>query len=223
VTSSMLVSVLVCHDWPIVREGLHKLLDAEPGIEVVGSTDNLTEAIILMREYRPQVVLTSMTLGSTSGLDLIDRLGRESDGPPPRFLMYATIDDDELLTTVLRSAVSGVLADDASREEMLLAVRVAARGQAMLGPGVAERMLGWFRERNVTAAVPRPELAVATLTPREREVLMLTASGLSIEDIALKLYIGVTTVRTHIYRVRTKLQVKDRAQLVSLAYQAGLM
>ena len=221
------VSVLLCHNLPIVREGLQRMLAASPGIDVIGTTDNVTQAIVAARQTRPQVVLTGLTLGTVSGLEVIERLGREDLDPPPRFLMYATIDDNELLTAVLRASVSAVLADDASPEEMVLAVRVAARGQAMLGPGVAERMLTWFRGRNgesgVPTAMPMGELAVRSLTPREREILLLTASGMSIDDIAHQLYIGPTTVRTHIYRVRCKLQVKDRAQLVSLAYQAGLM
>jgi DNA-binding NarL/FixJ family response regulator len=225
--SSSSVSVLLCHNLPIVREGLRRMLAASPGIDVIGTTDNVTQAIVAARQTRPQVVLTGLTLGSVSGIEVIERLGREHLDPPPRFLMYATIDDNELLTAVLRASVSAVLADDASPEEMVLAVRVAARGQAMLGPGVAERMLTWFRGRNGESAVqttmPMGEMAVRSLTPREREILLLTASGMSIDDIAHQLYIGPTTVRTHIYRVRCKLQVKDRAQLVSLAYQAGLM
>ncbi|WP_246001418.1 LuxR C-terminal-related transcriptional regulator [Allorhizocola rhizosphaerae] len=225
--SSLPASVLVCHNLPIVREGLHRMLTATPGIDVVGAADNVTQAIVAARQTRPHVVLTGLALGSSSGIEVIERLGREDLDPPPRFLMYATIEDNELLTAVLRAGVSAVLADDASPEEMVLAVRIAARGQAMLGPGVAERMLTWFRGRNgestVQPTMPMSELAVRSLTPREREILLLTASGMSIDDIAHQLYIGPTTVRTHIYRLRTKLQVKDRAQLVSLAYQAGLM
>ncbi len=223
------VSVLVCHNLPIVREGLQRMLAAAPGITVVGTTDNVTHTIVAARQHRPDVVLTGLALDHSSGIELIDRIDREKLDPPPRFLMYATIEDNELLAAVLRAGVSAVLADDASPEELVLAVRVAARGQAMLGPGVAERMLTWFRGRNAehtaqtAAATPMSDLAVRSLTPREREILLLTASGLSIEDIAHQLYIGPTTVRTHIYRVRCKLQVKDRAQLVSLAYQAGLM
>ena len=217
------VSVIVCYDRPIVREGLHKLLDAEPDIDVVGTADNVTQAIILTRQTHPRVILTSLMLNQVSGVELIARIRHEELDPVPRFLVYATIEDDEMLATVLRSGVSGVLADDASPEEMLLAVRVAARGRALLGPGVAEWMLAWFNKRDTQTATTPPNLAFGSLTPREREVLLLTASGLSIEEIARRLFIGVTTVRTHIYRVRTKLQVKDRAQLVSLAYRAGLM
>lgn len=225
--SSSPVSVLLCHNLPIVREGLHRMLAAVAGIDVAGATDNVTQAIVAARQTRPQVVLTGLSLGSVSGVEVIERLGREKLDPPPRFLMYATIEDNELLTAVLRAGVSAVLADDASPEEMVLAVRVAARGQAILGPGVADRMLTWFRgisaESGIHPMTSMGDNAVRSLTPREREILLLTASGLSIDDIATQLFIGPTTVRTHIYRVRCKLQVKDRAQLVSLAYQAGLM
>lgn len=217
------VSIVVCHDRPLVREGLHKLLDAEPGIDVVGATDSVTEAVVLAQEYRPQVILTGLTLDGGSGIDLIARVDREDLEPAPHFVVYATIGGHDLLTAFLRAGVSGVLADDASREEMVLAVRVAARGQTILGPGVADRLLAWFRETAARSTVALSEPAVASLTPREREVLLLTANGLSIDEIAHRLFIGVTTVRTHLYRVRTKLQVKDRAQLVSLAYRTGLM
>ena len=218
----MSVSVVVCHDRPIVREGLEKLLGAEAGIEVVGTTDTVADGLALAREQRPQVLLTSVTLNGMSVLELMEQLGRETLDPPPRSVVYGTIEDNDLLTAVLRSGVSAIVADDASREEVVVAVRIAAQGRAMLGPGVAERMLSWFRD-GAPSVLPMPPVAIGSLTPREREILLLTAGGLSIEDIAGKLYIGVTTVRTHIYRVRCKLQVKDRAQLVSLAYQAGLL
>ena len=218
----MSVSVIVCHDRPIVREGLQRLLDAEAGIDVVGTADDVAAAVTLVRENRPQVFLTSLTLGGVSATELMARVDREPLNPQPRSVLYATIEDNEVFTAVLRSGVSAVLADDASREEVVVAVRLAARGRSMLGPGAAERLLAWFRE-GARSSPAAPTAAIGSLTPREREILLLIASGLTLEDIARRLYIGVTTVRTHTYRVRCKLQVKDRAQLVSLAYQAGLL
>src|SRR5688500_38549 len=111
--SSSPVSVLLCHNLPIVREGLQRTLAAVSGIDVAATADNVTQAIVAARQTRPQVVLTGLTLGSVSGIEVIERLGREDLDPPPRFLMYATIDDNELLTAVLRAGVSAVLADDA--------------------------------------------------------------------------------------------------------------
>lgn len=217
------MSVLVCNDRPIVREGLERLLDAEPDIDVVGGTDSATHAIMLVRQSRPQVLVTGINLGNVTGSELIGRLVRESPEPSPRLLVYATIDDDELLGDVLRCGACGVLADDATREEMVLAVRTVAKGQAMFGPGIADRMLTWFRKQRSHPPANQLEPVSHTLTPREREILVLTALGFSIDDIAGQLFIGVATVRSHIYRVRCKLQLRDRAQLVSFAYQAGLV
>lgn len=219
----MSVTVVVCNDRPIVREGLERLLNAEPDIEVVGTTDNGMQAIMMARRDHPKVIVTGLTLNSMSGIDLMKRIEKEELDPTPRLLVYATIEDDLVLSDVLRSGASGILADDASREEMVLAIRVVARGQAMLGPGVAERMLAWYREWHVDGDTNLAEPIDDTLTPREREVLLLIAQGLSIPDIAAQLFIGVATVRTHIYRLRCKLRLNDRAQLVSFAYRAGLM
>ena len=217
------VTVVVCNDRPILREGLERLLDAERDIDVLGGTDNATQAIMLLRQAKPQVLVTGMSLGDVGGTKLISRLIRESPQPPPRLLVYATIEDDEVLGDVLRCGASGVLSDDATREEMVLAVRTVARGQAMFGPGIADRMLAWFRRQRSHPEVNQLEPVSRTLTPREKEILVLTALGLSIDDIARQLFIGVATVRSHIYRVRCKLQLRDRAQLVSFAYRAGLV
>jgi DNA-binding NarL/FixJ family response regulator len=131
------------------------------------------------------------------------------------------LESAETMTRVLLAGVHGLLAQEVSGEELGLAVRTAARGEVTLAPQVATRLVNWFRQRAPTVDPPAHEV-LEELTAREREVLALVAKGLSVEDVATELYIGETTVRTHIYRVRAKLGMKDRAQLVSFAYQCGL-
>jgi DNA-binding NarL/FixJ family response regulator len=223
VTSNVLVTVVVCHDRPVVREGLRTLLDAEPDINVVGVTAQGAEAGELVRATRPNVIVTGLRLTDMSGIELMNELRETSVDFLPRLLVYATISDDALLSDVLRAGACAILSDDASREEMVLAIRVAASGKAMLGPGVAERMLSWYAEQGGEPAGVSSAAEDSGLTPREREILVLTAQGMSIEDISRALKIGVATVRTHIYRLRLKLQLRDRAQLVSFAFRSGLM
>jgi DNA-binding NarL/FixJ family response regulator len=218
----MVLRVLICDKLLVVRNGLAALLDAESEIEVVDTTDSGPHAITLARTARADVVVTGLELLGLSGADLIRQLTRQDRGPAPRVIVYSMSDTDDAVSEVLHAGASGVLVKDAGRDELVYAIRAVANGEAMLAPAVAQRLVDWFRQRDT-----RPEAAlnniVGTLTPREREVLLLLAEGMQPEDIAGKLFIGVTTVRTHIYRLRGKLDLKDRAQLVSFAYRAGLM
>lgn len=218
----MMLRVLVCDETRLIREGLRTLLDAETDIEVVDATDSGVEAMMIVRAQRPDVVVTGIGLRGFSGVELIRRLSKEDLDPEPRIVVFTTDESDSMLAEVLHAGASGLLTRDASREELASAVRAVAQGQAMLTPRITQLLLGWFRERGV-----QPELLlqslVKTLTPRERQVLVLTARGMSTEDMAAELAIGVTTVRTHVYRLRYKLDVRDRAQLVSFAYRSGLM
>ena len=217
-----MVSVLICDKLLVVRNGLRALLEREPGVEVVDTTDSGAHAIALARRVRPDVVVAGLELVGLSGADLIRQLTRPGNDPAVRVIVYSMSDADEDVREVLHAGASGVLFKDAGREELLYAVRAVASGEAMLAPAVARRLVDWFRRRD-----SRPDVAlgrvVSTLTRREQEVLLLLARGMQPEEIAGKLFIGVTTVRTHIYRLRNKLSLKDRAQLVSFAYRAGLM
>jgi DNA-binding NarL/FixJ family response regulator len=137
-------------------------------------------------------------------------------------VVLSVSDTDDVMGDVMDAGASGILGKDASTADLMSAVRLAAMGQTMLAPAIAERLVSWFRERRgLTEVLVQP--LVASLTPREREVMLLTARGLSPEEIASELAIGVATARTHIYRVRCKLGARDRAQLVSFAYRSGLM
>jgi DNA-binding NarL/FixJ family response regulator len=216
------LQVLVCDELPIVRDGIRTLLDADPEIEVVETTDSGIHAIILVRTLKPDVVVTGLNLHALSGLELIRRLGKEAVTPKPRVVVFTMSDSDEVVTSVLRAGANGLLVKEATREELSSAIHAAARGQTMLAPQVTHRLVDWFRRADAHSdELLRPVLA--ELTPRERQVLLLMADGMTTDEVAGELAIGLTTVRTHVYRLRTKLKARDRAQLVSFAYRAGLM
>src|SRR5262245_22629512 len=213
-----MLRVLICDKSLVIRSGLRALLEAEPDIKVIDTTDSGLHAVVLARTARPDVVVTGLELLSLTGVELVRQLGELGDGVSPSVVVYAMSDADEIVTEVLHAGASGLLVKNTRRDELATAIRAAANGEAMLAPPVARRLVDWFRRRDA-----RPEVAlgriVATLTQREREVLLLLARGMLPEEIAAKLFIGVTTVRTHIYRLRNKLSLRDRAQLVSFAYR----
>lgn len=216
----MTIRVVICDELPVIRDGMRTLLDAVPDIDVIDTTDNGMEAIILVRTARPDVVVTDLNLQTISGLEMIRRLGKED--VRPNIVVFTGSDTDETLSDVLNAGVNCLLSKDASPQDLVTAIQAAAAGRTVLAPGIAQRLVTWFCEQPGTREpVPCPE--VTTLTPRERDVIQMVARGMSTEEVARELTIGVATVRTHIYRVRTKLGVRDRAELVSLAYRAGLI
>ena len=218
----MPVRVLICDELPVVRDGLRSLFSSAADIEVVTTTSNGIEAIVLSRSLRPDVVVTDLKLEGMPGLEMIRRLRKENLDPIPEVVVFAVIDNDQLMSEVLHAGASGLLSKDASPEDLLSAVRLAARGQTTLAPVLAKRLVNWFCEHRSPSEVML-EPMVFSLTPRERQVMMLVARGYSTDEIARELTIGVATVRTHVYRVRCKLGARDKAQLVSFAYRSGLM
>lgn len=220
--TAAIVRVLICGDIPVVREALAILLGSAADIDVVDTTGSGMEAIILTRTLRPDVVVTDLKLRGIPSLEMIRLICREDLESTPHVVVFAITDADQIVCDVLRAGASGVLDEGASQEDLLSAVRLAARGQMMLAPVIAKRLADSFSEHRAAAAAA-PEPAMQSLTPREREVMLLIGLGLSVEEIAGKLTIGIATARTHIYRVRCKLGVRDRAQIVSFAYRSGLM
>lgn len=218
----MPVRVLICDEVPVVRDGLRSLLDCASDIEVIKTTGSGMEAIVLSRSLRPDVVVTDLKLEGMPGLEMIRRLRKEDLDPLPNVVVFALSDDDQTMGEVLHAGASGLLGKDASPEDLIAAVRLAARGQTTLAPVLAKRLVNWFCERRSPAEVLLQPL-VSSLTPRERQVMTLVARGLSTDEIARELTIGVATVRTHVYRLRCKLGARDKAQLVSFAYRSGLM
>jgi DNA-binding NarL/FixJ family response regulator len=214
--------VLVCDEVPLFRDGLRTLLEAEPDMEVVGDTDSGIHAMVLVRTLRPHVVVTGLSLHGMSGLELSRRLGSEDVQPAPRVVIFSMSDSNETVAEMLRAGANALLVKSATREELRSAIHVAANGETMLAPTIAKRLVDWYRRRDERAGeLLDPQLA--TLTQREREVLTLMARGMSTEEMASELCIGVTTVRTHVHRLRCKLDARDRVQLVSFAFRAGLM
>jgi DNA-binding NarL/FixJ family response regulator len=218
--------VLICDERPLVSGGMEGLLATEPDLDVVGSADTEAQALRLLSATTPDVVLTGLRPGGSIDADFVRRLLCGSD-PEPAVVVYTPgTGADRGVDDILRAGADGVLAAGASREELLLAIRAVARGHAMLDSAVARRLVDWYRSRAAAGTRPgRPRVGtvVEDLTPREREILKLTAAGLSTVEIAEALFIGGATVRTHLYRLRCKLQLRDRAQLVAYAYQFGLM
>lgn len=218
----MSLRVVICHELPIVRDGLTTALNAEDDIEVVGATDSGIQAILWARSLQPEVIVTGLTLYGIPGIELIKRVRQEKLSPQPKVVVFAMNHSDQMITEVLRAGADGLLVKEATADELGAAIRAAASGQIMLAPLVANRLVNWFRRQD---SRPDEQLrpVLAALTPRERQVLLLIARGKSTDEVASELAIGVTTVRTHVYRLRCKLDVRDRAQMVSVAYRAGLM
>jgi DNA-binding NarL/FixJ family response regulator len=217
----MATRVLVCDALPVIREGMRTVLAAEPDIEVVGTTDSGIEALVMTRRLHPDVVITDATLSGLSGIELTRRLQHESIEPAPSVLVFTPRDDDMKIMSFLEAGAAGLVVKETGTDEMATAVRVVAAGEAMLAHCVTRKLLDWFFQRQ---ARPNGQvnLAAASLSPREREVLGLVARGMSGLEIAKELQITEATVRTHIYRLRNKLELRNRAQLVAFAYRFGL-
>lgn len=216
-----MIRVVVADDHALVRAGFSVLLDAEPGVEVVGVATNGREAIELARAHRPEVVLMDIRMPQVDGIEATRRIAADPALDGVRVLILTTFELDEYIVDALRAGASGFLIKDTEPVELVRAVRVVAGGDALLSPSVTRRLIGELVHRAGPAAAPGPELDV--LTDREREVLALVGRGLSNDEIAAELYISTATARTHVSRAMTKLHARDRAQLVVAAYESRLV
>ncbi|MFC6088337.1 response regulator [Saccharothrix lopnurensis] len=214
-----MIRVVLADDQALVRAGFRLLLDTEDGFEVVGEAGDGAEAVRLAREYRPDVVVMDVRMPGTDGLAATRRVCAELPGV--RVLVLTTFDVDEYVFEALRAGASGFLLKDTEPVELLRALRVVAAGEALLAPSVTRRLIEEFARRPEHRR-PDPR-ALRELTAREREVLVLVAAGLANDEIAGQLVISPATARTHVSRVMTKLAARDRAQLVVLAYESGLV
>lgn len=201
----------------MMRVGLRMVVDSQPDLTVVGEAADGIEAVTAATELRPDVILLDVRM---PGLDGVTAAGRiRAALPATRILMITTFDFDEYAYAALRAGADGFLVKDAPAAEMLVAIRGVLRGDPMISPSVTRRLL----DRYVTAgASPLPDPRVQRLTDREREVLGLVARGLSNAEIAGRLHLGETTVKTHVRRILAKLQVRDRIGAVVMAYESGL-
>jgi DNA-binding NarL/FixJ family response regulator len=215
-----MIRVLLADDQPLVRAGLRVLFESERDIAVVGEAANGEEALSLARHLQPDVVLMDIRMPVLDGLEATRQIAAESQLAAVKVLIVTTFESDEYVFEALRAGASGFLLKDAEPVELLQAVRVIAEGDALLSPSVTRRLITRFTAPPEQHGSP-PELDV--LTEREREVMALAAKGLSNDQIAELLTISPATAKTHVSRAMVKLSARDRAQLVVLAYQSGLV
>jgi DNA-binding NarL/FixJ family response regulator len=213
------IRVLIADDQALVRAGFRVLIDSAPDLEVVGEAADGVEALELARTTEPDVVLMDIRMPNLDGLAATRELVAGPEGP--RVIILTTFDIDEYVFEALRAGASGFLLKDTDPGELLNAVRVVAGGEALLAPSVTRRLIEEFATRPDPHRTP-PE-ALASLTEREREVLGLVARGLTNHEIATELVISPATAKTHVSRVMMKLAARDRAQLVVIAYETGLV
>ncbi|MCQ9164962.1 MULTISPECIES: response regulator transcription factor [unclassified Arthrobacter] len=221
----MSIRVLVVDDQAMVREGFAALLGAQSDIEVVGQAENGAVAVELAASCRPDVVLMDVRMPVMDGLEAARRILAEAlDGGPERsvhVLMLTTFDVDDYVYDALRIGAGGFLFKDALADELVAAVRIVAGGEALLAPSVTRRLIERFAQSSA-----RPELSrdrLDGLTDRELEVMTLVGRGLSNHEIAAALFIAQQTVKTHVSKILAKLELRDRVQMVVLAYDTGLV
>jgi DNA-binding NarL/FixJ family response regulator len=214
------IQVLLADDQALVRGGFRALLDAENDIAVVGEAGNGREAVALTREKKPDVVLMDIRMPELDGLAATREVAADARLGDVRIVILTTFELDEYVFEALRSGASGFLVKDTEPVDLLAAVRLVASGEALLSPSVTRRVIEEFASR---AKEPPPSGPLDELTEREREVMALVAGGLSNEEIAEQLVVSPATAKTHVSRAMVKLAARDRAQLVVLAYEHGLV
>lgn len=217
-----MIRVVVADDQALVRSGFSVLLRSAEDIEVVGEAADGAEAVEVATVERPDVILMDIRMPGTDGLEATRRITADDRLAGTRVLILTTFDHDEYVFEALRAGASGFLLKDTLPDELLAAVRVVADGQALLAPRVTRRLVEEF-VRRPAAAPTTPPPGLDQLTERETEVLVAVARGLSNTEIADSLFMSPATAKTHVSRVLTKLHARDRAQLVMLAYEAGVV
>ena len=216
-----MIRVLLADDQALVRAGFRVLLDTAADIEVVGEAANGDEAVGMVQEMRPDVVLMDIRMPGLDGLEATRRIVANKELAGVRVLILTTFEVDEYVFEALRSGASGFVVKDIEPSELLQAVRVVARGDALLSPTVTRRLIAEFAGRPEQRRIAASDLKV--LTEREREVMALVAAGRSNDEIAAELFVSPATAKTHVSRAMSKLGARDRAQLVVLAYETGLV
>ncbi|MFE7778982.1 response regulator [Streptomyces sp. NPDC057445] len=215
-----MIRVLLADDQSLVRAGFRALLDARPEIEVAGEAADGEEALRRVAELRPDVVLMDIRMPLLDGLAATRRITEDESLVGVKVVMLTTFELDEYVFEAIRAGASGFLVKDTEPEELVRAVRAVVEGDALLSPGVTRRLIAEFAARS---KAPAGDENLAELTEREREVMALVGTGLSNEEIARRLVVSPLTAKTHVSRTMVKLGARDRAQLVVLAYESGLV
>jgi DNA-binding NarL/FixJ family response regulator len=213
------IRLLVVDDQPLVRAGLRMVFEPEPDVEIVGEAADGDEGVRLARDLQPDVVLMDMRMPGSDGIQATSAILGEAPDGPTRVLVLTTYDYDEYVFEALRAGASGFLLKDARPEALIAGVRAVAAGDTLLAPGVTKRLIEEFGRRRDQGSVP----GLADLTERELDVFRLVARGLSNAEIAKQLHLGESTIKTHVGRVLSKLGLRDRVQLVVLAYESGVV
>ena len=217
----MSIRVLIVDDQELVRTGFRLFLETQPGLDVVGEAGDGEEAIERVRELRPDVVLMDIRMPTMDGVEATAKLTSGAIEPAPRVLVLTTFDLDEYVFGALRAGAAGFLLKDAPRERLIEAIRVVHSGEALLSPSITRRLIEDFAARS--DPIEPPAAVLAELTPREREVLVLVAHGLSNAEIAARLVVTEATVKSHVGAVLLKLGLRDRVQAVVFAYEHGIV
>ncbi|WP_329032777.1 response regulator transcription factor [Streptomyces sp. NBC_01725] len=223
----MTIRVLLADDQTLLRSAFRVLVDSEPDMEVVGEAADGAEAVALARSEKADVVLMDIRMPGTDGLAATRMISADPELDGVRVVMLTTFEVDEYVVQSLRAGASGFLGKGAEPEELLNAIRIAAAGEALLSPVATKGLIATFLAQGGNAG-ERPDSAaysqrLAALTVREREVLVLVAGGHSNDEIAERLVVSPLTVKTHVNRAMAKLGARDRAQLVVIAYESGLV
>ncbi|WP_433255731.1 response regulator [Streptosporangium sp. CA-135522] len=214
-----MIRVLLVDDQALIRAGFRALLEAEDDIEVVGEAADGQRGLALARHHVPDVVLIDVQMPVMNGIEATRQIATDPDLSDVHVVILTNYGLDEYVFDGLRAGATGFLVKDTEPADLLHGIRVAARGDALLAPAITRRLIGEFVARRPTAL----PAGLSTLTNREREVTALVAHGLSNDEIAAHMVISPTTAKTHVSRAMTKLQARDRAQLVVFAYQSGLV
>jgi DNA-binding NarL/FixJ family response regulator len=215
------IKVLLADDQVLVRSGFKALLDGEDDIAVVGEAASGAEAVERARATRPHVVLMDIRMPEMDGIRATGEIVRTRGLEAVRILILTTYDTDAYVFEALQAGASGFLLKDAGPAELLHAIRVVADGEALLAPRITRRLIAQFTAGRIATRIAEDRLAV--LTQRERQVLALVGQGLSNDEIGAKLFLSPATARTHVSHAMAKLGARDRAQLVVIAYQTGLV
>jgi DNA-binding NarL/FixJ family response regulator len=216
------IRVLLVDDQPLIRAGFRMFLAGEPDIEIVGEAGNGREAVRLARTGRADVVLMDIRMPELDGIEATREIAASEDLEGVRILILTTFENDDNVVRALRAGAGGFLGKNAEPDELLRAIRVVAAGETLLSPAATRGLVSRFLSQVHPVPLPPPE-GLERLTDRERETLVLVAHGLTNDEIGERLFLSPLTVKTHANRAMAKLGARDRAQLVVLAYQSGLV